>query len=175
MQEMQQIKRNLERAIQNEQPIEWTRHEAWNARLERLPRTCLLWQHYQRFDAARAEFEALDAKRNSWGGELSKINRRMETGLDELSDAEWSKTYLRGKRLEWTLRATDQRHKEFKLRFEREQEVWGQTWAGYVRLLGEVDRVRKATPTRIAAVFDARPDLLGPLEQQQRQWEAARD
>ncbi len=176
MEEMQQIKRNLERAIQNEQPIEWKHNERWNKRLEKLPRSCALWQSYRQFDEVRTAAEAAEEKRRGWQAQIGQLSRRFaKFDPDAMSNEEFAAIEAGIRKYERALEMYKEQHAELKMRAEREHTRWAAEWEQYVQTLTEIDRLKQARLPRMVGLFDSRPDALRPHQERLERWEAARD
>ena len=116
-------------------PYEFTRDERWNAILQGLPRTCLLWRRFLQFEQARTAYEAEQAKKDRWMGERRTLGHLLaNTDPDTEPGATFGANYWRSQQLEYAITRQTEQLAALKMKAERATEAWGQLWAEYARM-----------------------------------------
>ncbi len=154
-------------------PYNYRDNETWNATLQGLEPTCLLWRRFLDYDAARLAFETLDDTHRRWENELGTVNRRLRLADPDTTDtATFTADFARGNLI--TTALTEQRdvHTELRQRRDTAQENWQQLFGAYQTLLETTWRV-KQEPRQMdtPGMASPRSDKLAELDAERRRFE----
>ncbi len=149
------------------------RGEPWDATLRVLPPSCMLWQRFVDYDAARTAYDAMHDTHQRWRDELSAINQRLRLANPDTTDVDaFTRDYATGRLTEIALREQHEQAAELRQRRDKADERWQQLWQAYQALLETVWRV-KQEPRQMHTPGTAslRSDKLAELDAERRQFE----
>jgi len=149
------------------------RGESWDATLQGLEPTCLLWRRFLDYDAVRLAFETLDDTHRRWENELSDINRRLRLANPDTTDtAAFTADFARGNLITMALTEPRDVHTELRQRRDTAHEGWQQFFGAYQALLETMWRV-KQEPRQIdvPGMASPRSDKLAELDAERRRFE----
>ena len=150
------------------------RGEPWDATLRGLPPSCMLWQRFVEYDAARTAYDAMDDTHRRWENELGAINQRLRLANPDTTDTDTFITdFGRGNLIQIALREQQDVYKDLRQRRDKADDAWQQLWAAYQALLETVWRVKQEPrPMHTPGMASPYGDKLRELDAERRQFEA---
>jgi hypothetical protein len=149
------------------------RGEPWDTTLRGLPSSCMLWQRFVAYDAARTAYDAMHDTHRRWQDELSAINQRLRLANPDTTDVDaFTRDYATGRLTEIALREQQEVYKELRQRRDKADESWQQLWAAYQALLDTTWRVKQEPRQQhTPGTASLRSDKLAELDAERRQFE----